>query len=152
MFINSPLPSVEWDHDKSCYAEAVIAAVQNLRDDESIGRFDFAMAVQGGGHETDLKNVAIGYLLDGTMTCTCRRTCKHGLPPWECRPAIQCDRCNRDDLFGLTNEQSPVCSPCWEKEYGFEPDMNDGETTFKSGVCHMCGSTDRAVFVWMRDN
>lgn len=90
---NRALPPIEWDHDKSCYAEAVISAVQNLRDCEDFSRHDFALAVQGGGYEFDISRVAHGYLNDGLQDCRCERTCPAGLNPWDCRPASTCEIC-----------------------------------------------------------
>jgi hypothetical protein len=62
-------------HTKQCYAEALISAVQNFRDNEEMTDFDFRVRVQDGS----LKEEAQGYLNDGLQTCTCD---PNGVPDW----------------------------------------------------------------------
>jgi hypothetical protein len=77
-----PLPPVEWLHDKHCYAQAVISAVQNIRDNPNVSSLDFALDVQ----ESGLRDVARGYLNDGLQTCTCIPSMTCGQAPWLCSP------------------------------------------------------------------
>lgn len=55
-------------HTKACLAEALISAVQNLRDDRDTKLHHFKSAMTNGS----LLATADGYLKDGLQTCTCR--------------------------------------------------------------------------------
>lgn len=54
-------------HTKSCLADAMISAVENLRDDESIDAVDFADRVKGG----EILDLAKEYLDTDLQTCKC---------------------------------------------------------------------------------
>lgn len=54
-------------HTKRCLAGAMIAALENMRDDEWVTHFDFRIAAQ----ENQALTLADGYLADGTFTCIC---------------------------------------------------------------------------------
>ena len=54
-------------HTKRCLAGAVIAAVENLRDQDGMTHFDFRIAVQ----DNAMLSEADGYLRDGLFTCIC---------------------------------------------------------------------------------
>ena len=58
---------IEDGHDRRCLAAAMIAAVENARDDEGILAHEFRNLLVTG----DVLGWAEGYLTDGTMTCTC---------------------------------------------------------------------------------
>jgi hypothetical protein len=62
-------PPAEWLHQKRCLAAAVIAAIENLRD-ASPSDHGFVIDMQDNP-----LHIGAGYLLDGTMTCTCVLTC-----------------------------------------------------------------------------
>jgi hypothetical protein len=59
-------------HDKRCAATALIAAVENLRDQEGLFDSEFYAEVQNGA----IWQCALGYLNDGTATCLCP-PCEH---------------------------------------------------------------------------
>jgi hypothetical protein len=54
-------------HAKECLAEAMIAAIQNLRDSNTCSDFDFRLYVQ----DNLPLEWADEYLADGTKTCIC---------------------------------------------------------------------------------
>ena len=54
-------------HEKRCLAAAMLAAVENLRDDETLDDFGFRIAAQQNG----ALEAADQYLADGLMTCRC---------------------------------------------------------------------------------
>jgi hypothetical protein len=54
-------------HTKRCLAAAIIAAVENLRDDAEETDFEFRIAMQDNYHLT----LADDYLNTGLMPCTC---------------------------------------------------------------------------------
>jgi hypothetical protein len=64
-------------HDKACLADALIAAVQNLRDSDTIkSDEEFRRAVQNG----TVLDWADSYLSDGTKTCICAKASEIKLP------------------------------------------------------------------------
>ena len=79
MFINPAPRPAEWLHNRACLSAAVIAAVQNLHDEEGGSDFTFRLAMQDNP-----LTVADGYLADGLMTCVCpepeeaERCAEHG--------------------------------------------------------------------------
>jgi hypothetical protein len=54
-------------HSKRCLAEAIISAVQNLRDNGQVDSLAFRIAAQNNAFLVE----ADGYLVDGLQTCTC---------------------------------------------------------------------------------
>jgi hypothetical protein len=78
MFTNQEPRPAEWLHSRKCLAAAVIAAVENLRDEEGSSDLAFRLAMQDGPLA-----VADGYLADGLMTCICPEpeTCGATYPP-----------------------------------------------------------------------
>ena len=54
-------------HSKRCLAEAIISAVQNIRDNRQIDDLAFRLAAQ----RNEFLPEADGYLNDGLQTCTC---------------------------------------------------------------------------------
>jgi hypothetical protein len=72
-------------HDAGCVAAAIIAAVENVRDEVAdaqhrrFARID-AHSAAGEVYNTDYVAVAKGYLADGTVTCVCET--HDDLPPY----------------------------------------------------------------------
>lgn len=61
-------PSIEDGHTKACLANAMMSAIQNLRDDEGITDYDFASWAQRGG----VAGTAYDYLNESCLSdCTC---------------------------------------------------------------------------------
>jgi hypothetical protein len=62
-----------WDeqHSKSCFAQAMISAIENARDSEHFTNHEFALWVQDQGPRTD----AFEYLNTELQTCTCGAHC-----------------------------------------------------------------------------
>jgi hypothetical protein len=58
--------TAEQGHEKECLAAAMIAAIENYRDDIS-SSLDFRQSAQ----RNEFLEVADGYLADGTFTCLC---------------------------------------------------------------------------------
>lgn len=94
------LPPAEWLHEKRCFANALICAVENYRDNEDISQFTFAISAQDGAFNQEAQS----YLETGLADCTCEWTCPHGLAPWTCRPAACCEACIDDTLAELAAE------------------------------------------------
>lgn len=67
MITNETIRPAEHLHSKKCFASALIAAVENLRDLENFSDLEFRLAVQGN----DPMHAADDYLATGTATCTC---------------------------------------------------------------------------------
>lgn len=67
MILNPTPRPAEHLHSKSCLAEAVISAVQNLRDTEGETDHEFRLAMQDN-YQLEL---ADEYLNTGLQTCTC---------------------------------------------------------------------------------
>ena len=57
-------------HSKLCFSRAIIAAVENFRDDSSITSEDFFNVAHADAPH-DFVSVATDYLADGTATCAC---------------------------------------------------------------------------------
>lgn len=55
-------------HQKKCLAAAIIAAVENMRDNEEASDFDFRIVAQ----DNTFLTMADEYLDEGMMTCQCR--------------------------------------------------------------------------------
>lgn len=53
------------EHDKRCISQAMLAAVENVRDTE--GSFDDFLDQA----RTDIFPIAVGYIADGLMSCNC---------------------------------------------------------------------------------
>jgi hypothetical protein len=67
MFIHQSQPRPkEWLHSKQCMAQALISAVQNLRDSD-ISHREFQFALQ----DNELMYTARGYLDEGLQDCRC---------------------------------------------------------------------------------
>jgi hypothetical protein len=58
----------EWLHEKECLASAIIAAVENLRDDEYTSDFNFRILMQ----DNHALQEADAYLHDGIAECRCK--------------------------------------------------------------------------------
>lgn len=66
MFIDKVRPP-EWLHEKRCLAAALIAAIENLRDNEAFTDLGFRLQMQDNHGLTE----ADDYLNSGTVTCIC---------------------------------------------------------------------------------
>ena len=105
MFNDPTPPPAEWLHSKECLAEAIISAVQNLRDDLSTAH-DFRLNVQAN---LPLQ-WADEYLTSGTQTCTCARTCPRGNGAWKCTEGSEssrakyCDECLGDRISAAVDD------------------------------------------------
>ena len=78
MFQQEYRRSLEQGHTKACYANALICAIENWRDDSGASDFDFAVWVQEGGP----RSVAIDYLHYSVLVdCKCPPI-KHPLENW----------------------------------------------------------------------
>lgn len=72
--LNTPTAAVAYvGHSRGCLANAVIAAVENLRDDYTTCADEaaFRAALAAGPAVPTLLEIAEGYLSDGLMTCRC---------------------------------------------------------------------------------
>lgn len=67
MTSSQPVRPPEWLHDKRCLANAIINAVENLRDTEGFSDLNFRLSVQ----TNEALEMADEYLRDGMVTCIC---------------------------------------------------------------------------------
>lgn len=51
-----------------------------------------------------------------------------------------------DSLRAATAAEAAYCPDCYEKKFGYEPDMGDDDSTFAPGTCANCGKSDGIVF------
>lgn len=109
MIVQANTAPREWLHSKQCFAATVIAAVENLRDNSELSDFEFR------DHVSAVHLMADDYLFDGTMTCTCVRTCR-AVPQkgrWECDTSVD----GRFDLWCNDCLSAGISNAIWANDF-----------------------------------